>query len=82
MASKLSSSFDDLLDENRKQMNGLFGEDRKPARPTSAPTLTTASAPAPQQPPSSAPEPAPSAPKSGQISGTAKGIPFSLKVSG
>ena len=32
MAEKLSSSFDSLLDENRKQMDSLFGTDRKIGR--------------------------------------------------
>ena len=89
MASKLSSSFDDLLNENRNQMDSLFGKDRVASRPAVAPTPSPVP-PAPSQAASvvevaestSAQEPTPPASQSGRISGTAKGIPFSLKVSG
>jgi hypothetical protein len=81
MAEKLSSAFDSLLDENRKQMGSLFGTDRKPV--TSAPPAPSVAPhpspePAPESPP---PEQAPMPPESGHISGTARGIPFTLKIS-
>ncbi len=66
MASKFSSSFEDMLSENRRQMRELTGENEKPDQPSPEP---------PAQP-----EPQPSDPPAGQLTGSAKGIPFSLDL--
>ena len=83
MTSKLSSSFDDLLNDNRNQMESLFGQDRRASKP--APVASSAVARTPHVAEKHAgskdrhPLP-PAVTDSGQISGTARGIPFSLNL--
>ncbi|MBT4020410.1 MAG: hypothetical protein HOE62_20835 [Alphaproteobacteria bacterium] len=69
MSGKYSSPFDDLLASNQKQMDDVLGGPGRSYAPRpAAPTSVTASPP-------------PSDNTGGNtISGTANGIPFSLKV--
>ncbi len=81
MSEKLSSSFDGLLKESRHQMDRPFGTNTGPARATS-PVPSVAPQPSPASVIETQPEQAPAALQSGHISGTAKGVPFSLKIGG
>ena len=66
MASKFSSSFEDMINENRKQMRELTGENETSGQPSPEPVDQR--------------EPQSSGPAGAQFSGSAKGIPFSLDL--
>jgi peptidoglycan/xylan/chitin deacetylase (PgdA/CDA1 family) len=68
MASKYSSSFDEMLNENREQMRELTGEKKEPVQPSTQST--------PQSPSNS------SKIAASQVTGSAKGIPFSVELPG
>jgi hypothetical protein len=73
MSGKYTSPFDDLLASNQKQMDDVLGGSSGSYSPRASATTPTAPTSAMSQNTS---EPA----GDGTISGTANGIPFSLKV--
>jgi len=76
MSGKYSSPFDDLLASNQKQMDDVLGGSSGSYAPRAR--AATASAPTPLT--AAEPEITSDSTSDGIVSGTANGIPFSLKV--